>query len=138
MCARREEWLTPAITELRGRGFTVEGMTCDVADPAQVQAVVDKTVATCDRLDILVNNAGVTWAAPPQDLPLDKWQKVIDINLTGAFLFSQAAREMLKVIRRHHQRGVNCRPDCLGQWTPLRGIRGEQGGVDGPHEGICR
>lgn len=97
LCARREEWLLPAVADLRGRGVTVEGLTCDVAKLDQVQAVVDRTLATYGRIDILVNNAGVTWAAPPEDMPVDKWQQVIDVNLTGAFLFSQAAgREMLK------------------------------------------
>ena len=65
LCARREEWLTPAVTGLRNRGFFVEGAVCDVAKPADVQAVVDATVAAFGRVDILVNNAGVTWAAEP-------------------------------------------------------------------------
>jgi NAD(P)-dependent dehydrogenase (short-subunit alcohol dehydrogenase family) len=97
LCARREEWLAPTVADLRRRGFTVEGTACDVSKPDQVQAVVDRSLAVYDKIDILVNNAGVSWGAPPEDMPLDKWQKVIDINLTGAFLFSQAAgREMLK------------------------------------------
>ena len=97
LCARRDEWLTPAVTDLRARGFTVEGAICDVSKPDQVQAVVDQTVAAYGHVDILVNNAGVTWSTPAEDMPIDKWQKVIDINLTGAFLFSQAAaRDMLK------------------------------------------
>jgi len=97
LCARREQWLTPTLETFRGRGIRVEGMVCDVAAPGQVQAVVDKTMATYGQVDILVNNAGVSWGAEPEEMPLDKWQKVIDTNLTGAFLFSQAAgREMLK------------------------------------------
>jgi NAD(P)-dependent dehydrogenase (short-subunit alcohol dehydrogenase family) len=97
LCARRDQWLTPALESFRGRGFTVEGMVCDVADAQQVQAVVDKTMAAFGRLDILINNAGIAWGAEPEEMPLDKWQKVIDTNLTGTFLFSQAAgREMLK------------------------------------------
>ncbi len=97
ICARREQWLTPTLEQFRNRGFTVEGMTCDVADAEQVQAVVDKTIATFGKVDILINNAGIAWAAEPDSMPLDKWQKVIDTNLTGTFLFSQAAgREMLK------------------------------------------
>ncbi len=97
LCARREQWLTPTRESLRGKGYRVEGMECDVSVPAEVQAVVDKTVATFGRVDILINNAGVSWGAEPEEMPLEKWQKVIDINLTGAFLFSQAAgREMLK------------------------------------------
>ncbi len=97
ICARRDEWLTPALAELRARGHTVEGMPCDVSRPDDVQAVVDKTMQVYGRLDILINNAGITWAAPAAKMPLEKWRKVIDVNLTGAFLFSQAAgREMLK------------------------------------------
>jgi NAD(P)-dependent dehydrogenase (short-subunit alcohol dehydrogenase family) len=96
LCARRPEWLTPTVEEMRARGFRAEAMLCDVAQPADVQAVVDRTIATLGKVDILVNNAGVTWAAEPEDMPLDKWQKVVDINLTGAFLFAQAAgRDML-------------------------------------------
>lgn len=97
LCARREQWLTPALESFRARGFTVEGMVCDVTAADQVQAVVDRTLAVFGQIDILVNNAGISWAAEPEAMPLDKWQKVIDTNLTGTFLFSQAAgREMLK------------------------------------------
>src|SRR5262249_22816663 len=60
LCARREEWLTPTVAEFRARGFTVEGMVCDVAQPDQVEAVVNRTVAAYGRVDILVNNAGVS------------------------------------------------------------------------------
>lgn len=97
LCARREQWLTPTLDAFGSRGHRVEGMVCDVAAPDQVQAVVDKTMSAYGRVDILINNAGISWGAEPEDMPLDKWQKVIDINLTGAFLFSQVAgREMLK------------------------------------------
>jgi len=97
ICARRAEWLTPAVEELRGRGYKVEGMICDVANEAQVQQVVDAAIGLYGKIDVLVNNAGVSWGARSEDMPLDKWQKVIDINLTGAFLFARAAaREMLK------------------------------------------
>ena len=97
ICARREQWLTPTVERFKGRGYRVEGMVADVSNPANVQAVVDRTMAAFGRIDILVNNAGVSRGESPEQMPLDKWQKVIDINLTGAFLFAQAAgREMLK------------------------------------------
>jgi len=97
ICARREQWLTPTLEGFASRGFTVAGMTCDVSAPDQVQAVVDKTIAAYGKIDILINNAGIAWAAEPDTMPHDKWQKVIETNLTGTFLFSQAAgREMLK------------------------------------------
>ncbi|MBK9153325.1 MAG: glucose 1-dehydrogenase [Chloracidobacterium sp.] len=97
LCARRQEWLDETVSEFTGRGFNVAGMVCDVAAPADVQAVVDETVAKFGSVDILVNNAGISWGAMPEEMPLEKWQKVLDVNLTGCFLFAQACgREMLK------------------------------------------
>src|SRR6266576_293797 len=120
LCARRDEWLAPTVNEMRERGFKAEGMICDVSNPEQVQQVVDKAVATYGRIDILVNNAGVSWGERPETMPLDKWQKVLDINLTGAFLFSQAAgREMLK---RQYGRIIN-----------IASIAGLHASVRGPH-----
>ena len=120
LCARREQWLTPTVNEMRERGCRVEGITCDVSDPEQVQAVIDATMAAYGRLDILVNNAGVSWGERPERMPVDKWQKVIDINLTGAFLFAQAAgREMLK---REYGRIIN-----------ISSVSGLQSSADGPH-----
>lgn len=96
ICARRDAWLTPALAELRGAGLTVDGTACDVTNPAQVQAVVDKTTATFGKVDVLVNNAGMSWGERPETMAVEKWRQVIDTNLTGAFLFAQAAaRDML-------------------------------------------
>ena len=120
LCARREQWLTPTLDRFRSRGFRAEGMVCDVAQPDQVQAVVDQTVSVFGQVDILVNNAGVSWGEEPETMPLDKWQKVIDTNLTGAFLFSQAAgREMLK---RQYGRIIN-----------IASIAGLHASVNGAH-----
>src|SRR4029453_13312784 len=97
LCARREEWLVPGVEALRGRGFTAHAMRCDVSNIEQVQAVIDTTVERFGQIDILVNNAGVSWAERPETMTLAQWQKVVDTNLTGAFMFAQAAgREMLK------------------------------------------
>jgi len=120
LCARRDEWLAPTVAEFRGRGFTVDSMVCDVAQAAQVQAVVDRTVAAYGRLDILVNNAGISWGAPAEEMPLDKWQKVIDINLTGAFLFSQAAGRVM--LGREYGRIIN-----------IASIAALRASVNGPH-----
>jgi NAD(P)-dependent dehydrogenase (short-subunit alcohol dehydrogenase family) len=120
LCARREEWLTPTVANMRKHGFKVEGAICDVSKAADVQSVVDKTIAAYGRVDILVNNAGVTWAAEPEDMTLAQWQKVVDINLTGAFLFAQAAgRDMLT---RHWGRIIN-----------IASISAMHASVQGPH-----
>jgi NAD(P)-dependent dehydrogenase (short-subunit alcohol dehydrogenase family) len=97
LCARRAEWLDETVAEFTSRGFNVAGKTCDVAKPDEIQAVVDETVSKFGAVDILVNNAGVSWGAMPEEMTLEQWQKVIDVNLTGCFLFAQVAgREMLK------------------------------------------
>ena len=97
LCARREEWLMETVEEFRAKGFAVEGKACDVAQAEDVQAVVDATIAKFGRVDILINNAGISWGAMPEEMPLEKWQKVLDVNLTGCFLMAQAVgREMLK------------------------------------------
>jgi gluconate 5-dehydrogenase len=97
ICARRAEWLDETLREFQSRNFTVEGRLCDVSQESDVQAVVDETIKIFGKVDILVNNAGISWGAMPEEMPLDKWQKVLDVNLTGAFLFAQiAGREMLK------------------------------------------
>lgn len=97
LCARREQWLTPALEELHARGIRVEGRVCDVSNAEQVESVVRATVETFGRVDILVNNAGISWGERPETMALDKWNRVLETNLTGAFLFAQAAgREMLK------------------------------------------
>jgi gluconate 5-dehydrogenase len=95
LCARREQWLTPGIEELRARGFRVEGRICDVTKPDDVAAVVGATVQAFGRVDVLVNNAGVSWGERPETMPLEKWQRVLDTNLTGAFLFAQAAGRVM-------------------------------------------
>ncbi len=96
LLARREKWLQPRIEEFRERGFDCDGALCDVSIPEQVDAAVAKASQSMGAIDILVNNAGVTWGAPAEEMPLDKWRQVIDINLTGTWLFSQAVgRQML-------------------------------------------
>jgi NAD(P)-dependent dehydrogenase (short-subunit alcohol dehydrogenase family) len=96
LCGRKLETCQATAAALAGHGVRTLALACDVRDPAQVEAVVARTLDELGRLDILVNNAGTTWKAWPEELPLAAWQKVIDVNLTGSFLFAQAAgKEMI-------------------------------------------
>jgi NAD(P)-dependent dehydrogenase (short-subunit alcohol dehydrogenase family) len=95
VCARKAERCEEAAAELEQLGVRALGLGCDVRDPEQVQAVVARTTADFGGVDILVNNAGTVWGASPEDTPLDGWQKVVDVNLTGVFLFSQAAGRVM-------------------------------------------
>ena len=69
----------------------------DVTDPAQVRALFDATQEKFGRLDVLFNNAGVgTPFIPLEELSYEQWRKVIDTNLTGAFLCTQQAFRLMK------------------------------------------
>jgi gluconate 5-dehydrogenase len=65
-----------------------------------VQAVVDAALAEFGRIDILINNAGTSWGAPVESMTLEQWNKVIETNLTGTFLFSQAVGKVMMGQRR--------------------------------------
>ena len=96
LCARQADRCEQAAAELAEQfGVKALGLGCDVRDTEQVQAVVARTVTDFGAVDVLVNNAGVVWGATPEDMPLEGWQKVVDVNLTGVFLFSQAAGRVM-------------------------------------------
>ncbi len=95
--ARREQWLSEAEKFLKGEGIAVDAMICDVADAASVEQMVQQTIEKNSKIDVLVNNAGLTWGAPAESMPLERWRQVIDANITGTFLMSQAVgRSMLE------------------------------------------
>ena len=97
LVARRERWLKPAIEGMQRRGFRCEGALCDVSEEEQVGQTVDKAIATLGKIDILVNNAGITWGAKAEDMPAEKWKAVVEVNLTGTWLFAQhVGRHMLE------------------------------------------
>src|ERR1035438_7186813 len=69
--------LSPAVDAMKKRGFRCEGALCDVSKPAEIDAVVKQTLATYDQIDILDRKSGVTWGAPAEAMPFDKWQQVL-------------------------------------------------------------
>lgn len=95
--ARREQWLGEAKQVLTDQGVTVHSFICDVADATSVEQVVQQTLEACGKIDVLVNNAGLTWGAPAETMPLERWHQVIEANITGTFLMSQyVGRHMLE------------------------------------------
>lgn len=82
------------ITSFGGKCLAV---AADVAKPDQVKSLIDATVSTFGKLDIVVNNAGIEKKIAFVDYPLDEFQKILDVNLIGPFLVSQAAaRQMIQ------------------------------------------
>lgn len=87
--ARRDAWLRPTEEALKGHGIDVLAMSCDVSKADQVEAAVAAVLDRFGTIDILINNAGISWGAPADSMPHDKWQAVLDVNVTGSFFMSQ-------------------------------------------------
>ena len=95
LTARREEWLREAERALREAGIDCMAVPCDIGRPEAVRALVETVAARFGKIDILVNNAGATWGAPVLEMPLDQWRRVLDTNLTGTFLVTQAVGRLM-------------------------------------------
>ncbi|HEY1721179.1 MAG TPA: SDR family oxidoreductase [Magnetospirillaceae bacterium] len=100
---RRKDVLDETIKESGADAAKTLAVAADVGDPASVEALFKAAQAKFGRLDLLFNNAGV--GAPPgplEDLKFEDWKRVVDINLTGVFLCTQAA---IKVMKNQSPRG---------------------------------
>jgi NAD(P)-dependent dehydrogenase (short-subunit alcohol dehydrogenase family) len=114
--ARREQWLTEAEKGLREQGISAYTHICDVANAASVEQTVQQILETRGKIDILINNAGLTWGAPAETMPFERWKQVIDANVTGTFLMSHVVgRHMLE---RKHGNIINV--------ASIAGLRGGQ------------
>jgi NAD(P)-dependent dehydrogenase (short-subunit alcohol dehydrogenase family) len=96
---------TAAATELRAGGGQAWDISCDVTDPASVQALARAARSHLGNVDILVNNAGVSHSAPLQRTTLDDWNRIMMANATGTFLCTQAF--LSAMVERHWGRIVN-------------------------------
>jgi 3-oxoacyl-[acyl-carrier protein] reductase len=93
--SRRLEALKPVADAVRAEGRRALALACDVSDTAQVDAVVERTVAEFGRIDLLVNNAGYRIRSPFEHLPRAEWDAMVGTNLTGVFLLTQAAGRVM-------------------------------------------
>ncbi|MCF8011156.1 MAG: SDR family oxidoreductase [Clostridiales bacterium] len=105
LVARREEKLKKVKEDLEQHGIQSNYYPTDVMEGEQVKSTVDKVVKDLGRIDILVNNAGVATVEPTEDHALENWQKVVDTNLTGVFLFTRYAGQVM--IKQKHGRVIN-------------------------------
>ncbi|HWA62398.1 MAG TPA: SDR family oxidoreductase [Caulobacteraceae bacterium] len=97
LCGRRLERLEPVAARAQALGVRALAIAADVGDPASVEALFARIGEAFGRLDLLFNNAGT--GAPPvplEELSYEAWKRVVDVNLTGAFLCTQGAFRMMK------------------------------------------
>lgn len=96
VCGRDEERVEAATAELESRGATVAGVACDVADPAQVEALAAETSRLFGRLDVCVADAGVCPAAALDEMDAAFLDGVLAVNVRGLFLTTQAAARLMR------------------------------------------
>ena len=88
--ARKAAELEAAVDALSRHGVTTtHWIAGDASSPEDVSRISHEAIERMGSVDILVNNAGATWGAPAEDYPLAAWNKVMDLNVRSAFLFSQ-------------------------------------------------
>lgn len=130
LCARKRERCEQAAQELEALGVHALALACDVTDSEQIHAVVDAATARFGRTDVLVNNAGISWGSPFEDMRLADWHKVIETNLTGTFLFSQAVGKVMiaqghgKIINMASVAGMGGAPSEIVQATAYHASKG--------------
>ncbi|TYS91594.1 SDR family oxidoreductase [Rossellomorea aquimaris] len=95
VCSRNVEACEDVKKELEEIGVQSLALKCDVTNPEDVQHVVDEAKKVFGRIDILVNNSGASWGAPAEEMPLDAWHKVINVNVNGTFIMSQAVGKLM-------------------------------------------
>jgi gluconate 5-dehydrogenase len=89
IAARKKDELEEAVAHLASRHIQSFSWVCDIGKREAIAPLVDEVLRKFGKVDILVNNAGATWGAPAQDHPLEAWDKLVNVNLTGAFVLTQ-------------------------------------------------
>jgi NAD(P)-dependent dehydrogenase (short-subunit alcohol dehydrogenase family) len=90
VCSRKLEACEGVADGIRAHGGRAIALPCDVADPTEIGEVVGRTLDEFGTIDVLVNNSGATWGAPAEEMPLEKFDHVMNVNVRGVFLMSQA------------------------------------------------
>ena len=99
--ARKADELAQARAVLDAEGYAVTTFVGDLGRSDCAAPLVDAIATQLGPIDILVNNAGTSWGAPAEEYPLEAWQKVIDLNLTGTWQLTQRVASRCMIPRRY-------------------------------------
>jgi gluconate 5-dehydrogenase len=105
LCSRKKEACDEVASQIVKLGVKALSFKCDITNPSDVQEVVNETYREFGAIDILVNNSGASWGAPAVDMPLEAWQKVMNVNVTGTFIMSQTTGRVM--IEQGHGKIIN-------------------------------
>jgi NAD(P)-dependent dehydrogenase (short-subunit alcohol dehydrogenase family) len=100
LSARKADELERAQAHLAQRGIQAEWIQANVAEEADARRLAADSIQRLGHVDILVNNAGASWGAPAEEHPLEGWDKVMDLNIRGMFILSQAIGRDSMIPRR--------------------------------------
>jgi NAD(P)-dependent dehydrogenase (short-subunit alcohol dehydrogenase family) len=100
LSSRKAADLEEAVAELQAAGIDARWVAADCAQEADIHRLADETLQRLGPVDILVNNAGASWGAPAEDHPIEAWDKVMNLNVRGYFLLSQAIAKKSMIPRR--------------------------------------
>lgn len=118
MVSRDAVALEQAVAEVRARGAEAEGFPADVSQEDEVSALRERVIARFGKVHILINNAGINIRKPVTEFTLEEWRRVLDTNLTGAFLM---VRAFLPHMRGHgYGRIINVTSTLSHVGLPLR------------------
>jgi gluconate 5-dehydrogenase len=87
--ARKKDELDQAVSHLQKLGVSSAAFVCDIGKREAIAPVAEEVLGKFGKVDILVNNAGATWGAPAESHPLDAWDKLVNVNLSGLFALTQ-------------------------------------------------
>lgn len=97
ICSRKLEKCEATADEIEKLGVKTLATQCDLNCDEDLDQLVRNTIKKFGRINVLVNNSGLTWAGPPEDIKMENWKKVIDVNITGTFRCTQkVGREMIR------------------------------------------
>jgi len=88
--ARKPDELEHAVEHLAKRGLDASWVQANVAEPDDARRLAKTALERLGRIDVLVNNAGASWGVPAEEHPLEAWDKVMNLNVRGVFVLSQA------------------------------------------------
>lgn len=95
VCSRKAEACAAVAEQINAVGGRAMAIGCDVAEEAEVERVVDAAWSEFGGIDVLVNNSGSSWGAPPEEMPLEKLDRVMAVNVRGTFLMCRSVARRL-------------------------------------------
>ena len=101
LTARKSDELEEAREHLSRQSIEALPLVCDLSQPDAIAPMLAKLLGRYGKIDILINNAGASWGAPAEDHPLEAWQKIVNLNLTGTFLVTQAVGKRSMIPNRY-------------------------------------